>query len=55
MAGDTLNTTYKFLCCNHQVHRDFIDHPVFRQYVTYCSLILGTAALENFEMLRKMM
>jgi hypothetical protein len=24
MAGDTLNITYNFLYCNHQVHRDFL-------------------------------
>jgi hypothetical protein len=53
LAGDTLNTTCNFLY--HQVHRDFFDHPVFRQYATYCSLILGTAALETFEILKKIM
>ena len=29
LAGDTLNITCNFLCCNHQVHRLF-DHPVLR-------------------------
>jgi hypothetical protein len=24
LAGDTLNVTCNFLCCNHQVHRDFL-------------------------------
>jgi len=24
LAGDTLNITCNFLCCNHQVHRDFL-------------------------------
>jgi hypothetical protein len=24
LAGDTLNTTCNFLCCNHQVHGDFL-------------------------------
>jgi hypothetical protein len=24
LAGDTLNITYNFLYCNHQVHRDFL-------------------------------
>ena len=30
LAGDTLNITCNFLYCNHQVHRDFFDHPVYR-------------------------
>jgi hypothetical protein len=24
LAGDSLNITCNFLCCNHQVHRDFL-------------------------------
>jgi hypothetical protein len=30
LAGYTLNITCNFLYCNHQVHRDFFDHPVYR-------------------------
>ena len=30
LVGDTSNITCNFLYCNHQVHRDFFDHPVYR-------------------------
>jgi hypothetical protein len=39
LAGDTLNITCNFLCCNHQVHRDFlITLHITQKYVSiiYC-------------------
>jgi len=29
LEGDTLNIICNFLYCNHQVHRDFFNHPVY--------------------------
>jgi hypothetical protein len=36
LAGDILNITCNFLCCNHQVHRDVL----ITLYNSYCSTLL---------------
>ena len=46
LAGDTLNITCNFLYCNHQVHRDFFDHPV--QYNIRCLYILTEIDIMNY-------
>jgi hypothetical protein len=41
LAGDTLNITCNFSCCNHQVHRDFV-------IILYISTVIYFPYQQNF-------
>jgi hypothetical protein len=47
LAGDTLNVTCNFLCCNHQVHRDFLITLCIISIVDINSLPVQAGPVKN--------
>jgi hypothetical protein len=47
LAGDSLNITCNFLCCNHQVHRDFLI-TLYMFYFINIYIIITAICFDTF-------